>query len=63
MRPDFGIIDEKIRGEFTELYIDPNNATIKGRKLKDTGLLGKRKFENILIITRPKERLKVLYKI
>ena len=63
MKPDFAIIREKVEGGFTTLIIDANKATIRGSKLLTTGSIGKRKFENLLIITRPKERLKVLYQI
>ena len=63
MRPDFAIIKEKVEDGFTTLIIDANKATIRGRKLLTTGNAGKRKFENLLIITRPKERLKVVYQI
>ena len=63
MRPDFAIIREIVEGGFTTLFIDVNKATIRGSKLSTTGMIGRRKFENLLIITRPKERLKVRYQI
>ena len=61
MRPNFAIIREKVEGGFTTLFIDAKQATIRGSELLTTGQIGKRKFENLLIITRPKERLKVVY--
>ena len=63
MKPDFAIIKERVEDGFTTLFIDANKATIRGRKLLTTGGIGRRKFENLLIITRPKERLKVRYQI
>ena len=62
MRPEFAIISERKEGGFTKLLIDANKATVRGWKLLETGKRGKRKFENLLIITRPKERLKIYYK-
>ena len=61
MKPNFAIIAEQVRDGFTYLLIDQTKATLKGFKLKETGNTGKRKFENLLIITRPKERLKFTY--
>ena len=61
MKPDFAIIREIVKDGYTTLVIDSKKATIKGFKLQDTGNTGKRKFENLLIITRPKERLKIIY--
>ena len=61
MKPDFAIISETIRDGFTHLLIDQTKATLRGFKLKSTGNTGRRKFENLLIITRPRERLKFTY--
>ena len=63
MKPDFAIIREIVEGGFTTLVIDAKQATIRGSELLTTGKIGKRKFENLLIITRPKERLKFRYQI
>ena len=63
MKPNFAIIKEIVEEGFTTLFIDAKQATIRGSKLLTTGKIGKRKFENLLIITRPKERLKVRYQI
>ena len=63
MKPDFAIIAESKEGGFTLLLIDPHKATILGRKLLETGMRGKRKFENLLIMLKPKERLKIIYQI
>ena len=63
MKPDFAIIRERVEGGFTTLLIDEGKATIRGSKLLTTGSIGRRKFENLLIITRPKERLKFRYQI
>ena len=61
MKPNFAIISERIRDGFTHLLIDQTKATIRGFTLQGTGNTGRRKFENLLIITRPKERLKFTY--
>ena len=61
MKPHFAIIAERVGDGFTHLLIDQTKATIKGFKLKETGNTGRRKFENLLIITRPRERLKFTY--
>ena len=61
MKPNFAIISERVRDGFTYLLIDQTKATLKGFKLKSTGNTGRRKFENLLIMTRPKERLKFTY--
>ena len=63
MKPNFAIIGERIEGGFTSLFIDLDKATVRGRKLQEGGKERKRKFENLLIIKRPKERLKFTYKI
>ena len=63
MKPNFAIIREKVEDGFTILIVDESKATIRGSKLATTGSIGRRKFENLLIITRPKERLKFRYQI
>ena len=63
MKPNFAIIREIVEGCFTTLFIDESKATIRGSKLLTTGSIGRRKFENLLIITRSKERLKFRYQI
>ena len=61
MKPHFAIIDEKVKDGFTTVVIDTSKATYQGMKWKTLGDFGKRKFQNLLIITRPKERLKIIY--
>ena len=61
MKPNFAIIREIVRDGFTLLLIDTKKATLQGVKLQTLGDRGRRKFENLLIITRPKERLKITY--
>lgn len=63
MKPNFAIIRETVKDGFTTLIIDSNKATFRGFKLLTTGNTGKRKFENLLIITRPRERLKIIYQV
>ena len=61
MKPDFAIVSERVADGFTYLLIDQTKATLRGFNLKETGNTGRRKFENLLIITRPRERLKFTY--
>lgn len=63
MRPDFAIIAERKREDHTLIVIDQKKATIKGVPMEKMGLEGRRKLENLLILTRPKERLKFFYQM
>jgi len=61
MKPDFGITRERHKDGFTILEIDTSKATYQGHKWKEMGDFYRRKFENYLIITRSRERLKFRY--
>lgn len=62
MRPEFGIIREKKRDDgFTYIEIDTKKAKYQKHDYKNLGPVGKRKFENFLVITRPRERLRITY--
>lgn len=61
MKPDFAIVAIRNVEDYTAVEIDTNHATHQGRKWKELGDWGKRKFENLLILTRPKERIKIVY--
>ena len=61
MKPETGITNETISGGFTTLTIDTSKAKYQGNRWLDLGDFGKRKFENLLVLTRHKERLKFKY--
>jgi hypothetical protein len=61
MKPDFAIIDEHRIRDFTVLTIDTAKATYQGHPWRSMGDWGKRKLENFLVLSRPKERLKLIY--
>ena len=61
MQPDFAIIKETPGKDFIVVAIDTNKATYQGRPWRTLGDFGKRKFENLLVLSRPKERLKIQY--
>ncbi len=56
-----GIVSERKYDEYTVLDIEREKASWHGYKLAEHGGFIKRKFENHLIISRPKERLKIQY--
>ncbi len=68
MKPEYAIKYE-IEGRLTTfgenvdrvVVIDEEKARYQGYPIKGTKTL-KRKFENLLIITRPRERLKIVYR-
>ncbi len=45
----------------TVVEVDIDKAEYQGRPWKSLGDFGKRKFENMLVLKRPTERLKVTY--
>ncbi len=61
MKPDFAIVNERVKDGYTTVCIDTSKATFRGIKWRTLGDFGKRKFQNLLIITRSKERLKFIY--
>ena len=61
MKPELAIINEKKHGDFTVLFIDTKKATYQGHRWRDMGGFGKRKFENWIVMTRAKDRLKFVY--
>ncbi len=61
MKPTLGIVNEIKKDGYTVLSIDTKQATYQGISWRKLGDTGKRKFENILILTRPQERLKIIY--
>jgi hypothetical protein len=61
MQPEFAIINEKQADDFTVVTIDSKNATYMGQNWHTLGDFGKRKLENLLVLSRAKERIKVIY--
>ena len=62
MPPEFGIVHERKTDDgFTVLSIDTQKAKYHGMAWQSMGDFGKRKFENLLVISRPRERLKLVY--
>ena len=61
MFPEFGIKKEIMKDGYTVLTIDTKKAKCKGIVWRTLGDFGKRKFENFLILTRAKEKLKLIY--
>lgn len=62
MNPNFAIIRERKKDEFTVVEVDTKKATYQGKKWQSLGDFGKRKFENLLVLGRAGERLKIIYR-
>ena len=60
MKPEFAIEQEYINDGFTVLSINTSEAKYQGHSWKGLSEVGKRKFQNLLIMARPKERLKFI---
>lgn len=52
MRNNFAITREHVQDGFTYLFVDTERALLRGMKWKHLGEWGKRKFENLLYLTR-----------
>lgn len=61
MPPEFAIIQEVIKSDFTVITIDTSKATFQGMEWQTLGDFGKRKFENLLVLKNPTERVKIIY--
>ena len=61
MYPEFGFKKEIKKDGYTFLTIDTQKAKWQKIPYRTLGDWGKRKFENGLILFRPKERLKISY--
>jgi hypothetical protein len=61
MKPDFSILSEHQKDGFTAIVVDTTKATYQGIAWGALGDWGKRKFENILFLTRSPERIKIVY--
>ncbi len=61
MSPEYGIITERVKDGFTIIEIDTRKAKYQGIPWLTLGDYGKRKLENFLIMSRSRERLKLIY--
>ena len=61
MPPNFSILKETPSKDFIVVAIDTAKATYQGRPWKTLGDWGKRKWENLLVLSRPKKRIKINY--
>jgi hypothetical protein len=61
MPPEFAIKMERIKGDQTVIEVDTKKATYQGLAWQTLGDFGKRKWENLLVLSRPTERVKVIY--
>lgn len=56
------VASHRTKEGYKVLSVDTNIARYKGIPWKELGELGRRKFENLLIIADAMERIKVIYK-
>lgn len=61
MPPNFAIATERYKDGFTVVEVDTKEATYQGVAWQTMGDYGKRKWENMLVLSRPQERLKIIY--
>lgn len=61
MTSNFAIKHEKNQDGYRLVFIDTSKADYQGIAWATLGDYGKRKFENLLFLTRTKEHLKVIY--
>ena len=61
MKSDFAIKNESYSNGFTIVSIDTRKAKFQGLAWRTLGDFGKRKFENLIFLTRAKEKIKVIY--
>lgn len=61
MYPDYAITKEIQEEDRLVVIVDTNKATFQGFPWATLGDFGKRKFENMLVLSRPTERIKVQY--
>lgn len=61
MQPEYAIINEREIDGFRVVEVDTGKATFQGKPWKSLGEFGRRKFENLLVLSRSKEHIKVTY--
>lgn len=62
MKSEFAIINTRRVGEELVVEIDTAKARYNDMKWHDLGTLGKRKFENLVFLANPTERLIFIYR-
>lgn len=51
-----------IEDGYTKIYdVDTKKCVYRGQKVSELGSFGRRKFENLLVLSHPKENIKVIY--
>lgn len=65
MRNDFAISTERVKDGFVYVFVDTKKAVLRGMRWESLGDWGKRKFENLLFLTRMEEnkyeKIKIKY--
>lgn len=61
MPPEFAIVSESKNNDLIIISVDTKKATYQGVSWRTMGDFGKRKFENLLVLSRQKERTKIIY--
>lgn len=61
MLPKFAIITERIKDDRKIVEVNTRKAEYQGIPWQSLGEYGKRKFENLLVLSEPKSRIKVVY--
>lgn len=62
MLNDFAVVTERTRDGFVYLFVDTKKATFRRMKWTQLGDWGKRKFENLLFLTRQNKHDKIRIK-
>lgn len=52
MKNDFAVVREHKKGNTVYVFVDTNKALLRNMKWSQLGDFGKRKFENMLFLTR-----------
>lgn len=61
MKPDFAIISQQQSGDEVIISVDTSKATYQGIAWRTLGDLGKRKFDNLLILQDAQQRKRIIY--
>lgn len=61
MRPHELVYTKYLREGISVYEVDTKQSRWFGTFVKDLGAFGRRRFENWVVLERPKERIKVLY--
>lgn len=61
MMPNYAIVNERDIDNWRVVEVDTNKATFQGRPWKSLGEFGRKKFENMLVLSRPHDHIKVTY--